>query len=135
MIKKEFIQKCINDMITYEDVIKSSECKLKKLWYQVQRVLYVRNGKYIYRKGTDRLVKYKSNKKDVSYYIENNNLVIIDDNKIKVYAGKIQVSSDTFTNVINMIHQEIENEHFKMTIHKLKTKLPADVMYTINEFI
>ncbi len=49
--------------------------------------------------------------------------------------AKKQVESDTFTNVINMIHQEIENEHFKMTIHKLKTKLPADVMYTINEFI
>lgn len=135
MIKKEFIQNCINDMITYEDVIKSSECKLKNLWYQVQRVLYVRNGKYIYRKGKDRLVKYKSNKKDVSYYIENNNIVIIDDNKIKGYAVKKQVESNTFTNVINMIHQEIENEHFKMTIHKLKTKIPADVMYTINEFI
>ena len=136
MMKKEFIQKYINDKIKYEEIIISSERRIRKLLYQTERITFLHNKKYYYRKGRNginRLRPYKSHKQDVSYYIENNNIIIVADDEIKDCKKEIQ--SDKFLNVINYIIEELDNECFKMSIHYLKKKLPSELIFEINRYI
>ena len=149
MIKKEFIDNCINyniynmltskqkrDMLTFDQVNISSSRTLKNIEYQFRK---------FHRRF---LSKIPCEKKSKGRKVSNNNH--IDYSNIKLEYRKVnghivilydyELSKDyykigTIDKVLSKLRSENDNECFKLSIHKLKMKLPNDVIYRINEFI